>query len=104
LLCTEISDALSGEINGHYARLFRYFQAHPELPLREPYRRALLAHLPALLRDEARFRRRLTRLPPQYRAAILAAEIGSSLVYRGDREADFEDAIRLHVQRHFAKQ
>ena len=104
LLCTEISDALSGEINSHYARLFRYFQAHPELPLREPYRRALLAHLPALLRDEARFRRRLTRLPPQYRAAILAAEIGSSLVYRGDREADFEDAIRLHVQRHFAKQ
>jgi glutamate dehydrogenase len=103
LLCTEISDALSGEINSHYARLFRYFQAHPELPLREPFRRALLAHLPALLREESRFRRRLKRLPPQYRAAILAAEIGSSLVYRGDREADFEDAIRLHVQRHFAK-
>jgi glutamate dehydrogenase len=103
LLCTEISDALSSEINSHYARLFRYFQAHPELPLREPFRRALLAHLPALLREEPRFRRRLTRLPPQYRAAILAAEVGSSLVYRGDREADFEDAIRLHLQRHFAR-
>jgi len=103
LLCTEISDALSGEINGHYARLFQFFQARPELSLREPFRRALLAHLPALLREEPRFRRRLSRLPAKYRAAILAAEIGSSLVYRGDREADFEDTIRLHVQRHFAK-
>ena len=103
LLCTEISEALSGEINGHYARLFRYFQARPELTLREPYRRSLLAHLPAMLREEPRYRRRLTRLPPQYRAAILAAEIGSSLVYRGDRDADYEDTLRLHLLRHFHK-
>jgi glutamate dehydrogenase len=101
LLCTEISEALSGEINAHYARLFRYFLEHPGLPLREPYRRALLAHLPAILREEPRCRRRLARLPAKYRAAILAAEIGSSLVYRGDREADFADAVRLHVQRYF---
>lgn len=101
LLCTEISEALSGEINAHYARLFRYFQEQPGLPLREPYRRALLAHLPAMLREDVRFRRRLARLPQKYRAAILAAEIGSSLVYRGDRDADFADAVRLHVQRYF---
>jgi glutamate dehydrogenase len=103
LLCTEISEALSGEINSHYARLFRYFQSRPELSLREPFRRALLAHLPALLREEPCFRRRLARLPGKYRAAILAAEIGSSLVYRGDRDADYEDTIRLHLQRHFVK-
>jgi glutamate dehydrogenase len=103
LLCTEISDALSGEINAHYARLFRYFLENPLLPLREPYRRALLAHLPAMLREEPRFRRRLSRLPAKYRAAILAAEIGSSMVYLGDRESDFEDAVRLHVQKHFPK-
>jgi glutamate dehydrogenase len=102
-LCTEISDALSGEINGHYARLFRYFQGRPELALREPFRRALLAHLPAMLREEPRFRRRLARLPQQYRAAILAAEIGSSLIYRGDREADYADTVRLHLLRHFSK-
>ncbi len=102
-LCTEISDALSGEINAHYARLFRYFLENPELPLREPYRRALLAHLPAMLREEPRFRRRLTRLPAKYRAAIVAAEIGSSLVYLGDREADFTAGIRLHLLRHFPK-
>jgi glutamate dehydrogenase len=102
-LCTEISDALSSEINSLYARLFAWFQAHPERTLREPYRRALLAHLPAMLRDEPRFRRRLRRLPPKYRAAILAAEIGSSLIYRGDRDADFLDLVQLHLQRNFSQ-
>jgi glutamate dehydrogenase len=101
-LCTEISDSLSGEINGHYARLFRFFQARPELALQEPFRWAIRSHLPAILREEPRFSRRIERLPPKYRSAILAAEIGSSMVYRGDREAEFEDGIRLHVLRNFA--
>jgi glutamate dehydrogenase len=100
-LCTEISDSLSGEINAHYARLFRFFQARPELALTPPFRRAILSHLPAILREEPRFRQRLAQLPPKYRSAILAAEIGSSLVYRGDREAEFEDMIRLHLTRNF---
>ena len=30
-LCTEISDDISREINGHYARIFRFFQARPGL-------------------------------------------------------------------------
>jgi glutamate dehydrogenase len=101
-LCTEISDSLSGEINGHYARLFKFFQARPELALQEPFRWAILSHLPAILREEPRFRQRIERLPTKYRSAILAAEIGSSMVYRGDREAEFEDGIRLHVVRNFA--
>jgi glutamate dehydrogenase len=99
-LCTEISDALSGEINANYARLFRFFQARNDLCLKEPFRRAILSHLPALLREK-RFRSRLARLPPKYRSAILAAEIGSSMVYRGDQEAEFEDMVRLHLERHF---
>jgi glutamate dehydrogenase len=101
LLCTEISDAISSEINGHYARLFRYFQGHPELSLQNPFRRVILAHLPRMIRETPRFQRRLSRLPVKYRSAILAAEIGSSLVYRGDRDAEFADAIRLHVARNF---
>jgi glutamate dehydrogenase len=100
-LCTEISDAISGEINANYARLFKFFQSRPELCLQEPFRRAILSHLPALLRQEPRFRRRLPKLPPKYRSAILAAEIGSSMVYRADQEAEFEDTIRLHLERHF---
>ena len=54
-----------------------------------------------MMRQSARFRRRIERLPPKYRSAILAAEIGSSMVYRGDREAELEDAVRLHVGRNF---
>jgi len=100
-LLTEISDAISTEINAHYARLFRFFQARPELCLQEPFRRAILSHLPALLQT-AKFRKRISRLPAKYRSAILAAEIGSSMVYRGDLEAEFEDTVRMHLGRHFA--
>lgn len=50
LLYTEISDALSSEINGHYTRLFRYFQSHPELCLQPLFRKAILNHLPRMLR------------------------------------------------------
>lgn len=96
-LFTEISDALSVEINANYARLFKFFQSKPELAMKQPYKRALLAHLPALLREK--FADRVSRLPQKYRSAILAAEIGSSMVYRsGD---DFEDVVKLHVERTF---
>jgi glutamate dehydrogenase len=101
LICTEISDALSGEINDHYATIFRFFQNRPNLCLQPIYRRAILAHLPRMLREEPKYARRIKNLPPKYLFAILAAEIGSSLVYRGDREADFEAAIKGHLLRTF---
>ena len=101
LLCTDISDSLSTEINGHYARLFSFFQGRPELCLQPLFRRAILAHLPRMLREEAGYRRRLGKLPQKYLFAILAAEIASSLVYRGNRESDFADMIRLHLKRNF---
>ena len=101
LLCTEISDSLSGEINANYSRLFRFFQGRPELALQPLYRKAIFAHLPQMLRTEPRYRQRLKRLPPKYLSAILAAEIGSSMVYQGDRNAAFEDEVLLHLQRCF---
>jgi glutamate dehydrogenase len=39
------------------------------------------------------------KLPRKYQCAILAAEIGSSLVYTGSRDADFEEMIRRHLAR-----
>ncbi|MDP1824068.1 MAG: NAD-glutamate dehydrogenase [Archangium sp.] len=98
---TEISDGISVEINNNYARLFKFFQARPELALKKPWRKAIMSHLPTILREDARFNDRLPRLPQKYRSAILAAEIGSSMVYRGDRDSDFEDTVRLHVERTF---
>ena len=101
LFCTEISDAISREINGHYARLFSFFQQRPELCLQPRFRRTILGHLPRLLRETPAYRRRITRLPRKYLFAILAAEIGSSMVYRGDQETAFEDEVRMHLARNF---
>ncbi|NVN99573.1 MAG: NAD-glutamate dehydrogenase [Geobacteraceae bacterium] len=100
-LYTEISDAISTEINANYSRLFRFFQARPELALQPLYKKAILSHLPKMLQEEPRFRQRIKRLPQKYLSAILAAEIGSSMVYRGDRDAAFEDEVRLHLLRNF---
>lgn len=100
-ICTELSDSISGEININYSRLFRFFQARPELALKPPYKKAILSHLPKMLRDEPRYRQRIKRLPQKYLSAILAAEIGSSMVYKGDREAAFDDEVRLHLERNF---
>ena len=101
LLCTQISDAISHEINGHYTRLFKFFQGRPDLCNQPLYRRAIIGHLPHMLQEEPRYRRRIGRLPQKYLFAILAAEIGSSMVYRGNRETAYEDEVRLHVARNF---
>jgi glutamate dehydrogenase len=99
LLYTEISDAISQEINALYARLFKFFQNNPGLCLQPLFRRAILNHLPRLLRETAAFRQRIKKLPPKYLYAILAAEIASSMVYQGNREADFAEMIKGHLQR-----
>jgi len=101
LLCTEISNAISTEINGHYARLFKFFQGHPDLCLQPLFRRVIQSHLPAMIGQEPRFRKRIATLPQKYLFAILAAELGSSMVYRGDRETEFADTLKLHIARNF---
>jgi glutamate dehydrogenase len=99
MLYTEISDAISHEINALYARLFTFFQEHPELCLQPLFRKAILHHLPRLLSESATFRQRIRKLPAKYMYAILAAEIASSMVYQGNREADFAEMIKGHLQR-----
>ena len=96
---TELSDQISQNINNFYHRLFRFFSQRPELCLQQPFKKALLRHLPALLREEPQFRKRISRLPAKYKAAILAAEIGASLVYSSNRDLDFEEMVRRHLAR-----
>jgi glutamate dehydrogenase len=98
---TDISEALSVEINEHKARLFRWFEAHPDCHLRPPYRLALLAHLPRLIREGATWQRRIKQLPTKYRSAILAAEIATAMVYRRPLEPDFGAALHDYVQQTF---
>jgi glutamate dehydrogenase len=99
LLYSEISEIISQNINSLYSRLFEFFSAKPELCLKAPFRHAILRHLPRMLRESSTYRQRIRRLPRKYLCAILAAEIGSSLVYSGNRDADFEDMIRRHLAR-----
>jgi glutamate dehydrogenase len=98
-LCTEISTDLSQEINGHYQRLFDFFQRRPELGDGGVFRRALLEHLPRMIREHPRFRTRVKRLPPKYRAAILASEVASRIVYRGGWEPDLDGSLRTFLER-----
>lgn len=99
LLYSEISETISQNINSFYSRLFEFFSTRTELCLQPPFRQAILSHLPRILRESVAFRKRIDTLPQKYLCAILAAEIGSSLVYSGNRDADFEDMIRRHLAR-----
>ena len=99
LLYSDVSETISQNINALYSRLFEFFSARPELCLQAPFRQAVLSHLPRMLQESAVYRQRIKKLPQKYLCAILAAEIGSSLVYSGSRDADFEDMIRRHLAR-----
>ncbi len=101
LLYTEISNSISTEINTHYARLFRFFQKRPEICLQPLFERAIMSHLPDFLSENSRYRQRIGTLPQKYLFAILAAEIGSAMVYRGDQEADFEEFVKVFLNRNF---
>ncbi len=98
---TEISDALSVEINGHKARLFQLFEARPDLWAKDLYRRVLLAHLPRIIRETPAYQARIERLPSKYRSAILAAEIATTIVYRRGFEPDYPQAVEDYVRRVF---
>ncbi|MBI5016241.1 MAG: NAD-glutamate dehydrogenase [Deltaproteobacteria bacterium] len=91
--CSEISMAVSTEINAHYGQLFDLFLARPDLVEKPVFRRVLLAHLPALVGREPRLRRRAGRLPRKIRCAVLAAELGGALVYRGGGEPDLASSV-----------
>jgi glutamate dehydrogenase len=99
LLYTEISDAISTEINGFYAKLFDYFRNNLEICDQPLYQKAIIAHLPEMLKNNKLFSDRITQLPDKYKAAILASEIASSMVYSGNLEANFMYMVEGHLSR-----
>jgi glutamate dehydrogenase len=80
-------------------RLFEYFSSKPGTTQKPLFRKALLSHLPRMLRESRRYRSRIPGLPDKYRYAILASEIASSLVYKSSRETDFMDMVEGHLKR-----
>ncbi len=100
-LLTEISSEVSREINARYAELFELFRTRPKLLKQPAYRRVLLAHLPAIVAETPKFRRRVGRLPEKIQAAIAAVEIATRTVYHRDWKEDLEDTVRRYVRREF---
>ena len=95
---TDISTQVSQEINAHYARMFAYFQANPKLVHETSYKQAILAHMPALIR-EPQFQDRIDRLPEKVKYAILASKLASAMVYFGDDNTVYGDIIDAQVKR-----
>jgi len=95
---TEISDQISREINSRYDRLFRFFQETPRLVDEPIFRKVILNHLPALIRNSPKYRVRTKRLPPKIKSAILAVELATAGVYHEGWEGDFENRLRAFVK------
>ena len=98
---TDISAEISQQINARYAELFDFFRQHPEQAQQQQYRRVILSHMPKLVRETPRYRQRIKQLPEKYRWAILASEIASSMIYRGNRETEFEAMLQGHLEQNF---
>ena len=98
---TEISAAISTEINARYAQLFDFFQENPDLADRPLFRKVMMSHLPAMIQSEQRFRNRLRKLPPKIKFAILASEISTRMIYHGGWELDFENRLKEYLKAQF---
>ncbi len=99
---TEISGSISKEINGHYAKLFEFFQQRPQLADSPVYRKVILNHLPAFVREKPKYRARIKNLPPKIKYAILASEIASTIVYEGGWGVDLETRLKGYAKQKFA--
>jgi glutamate dehydrogenase len=97
-LFTEISAELSTEINDHYTRLFAFFSERPNLADKQVFQKTILDHLPAFIRDQAKYRARIKDLPLKIKFAILASEISTRIVYRGDWETDMETRLISYLK------
>jgi len=97
---TEISSLLSQEINNHYARMFDYFEANPEQLALPKQQKAMLAHMPKMIKNSEVFGPRIqTHLPEKVKYAILASKLASGLVYAGDDASLYGDIIEAQLSR-----
>ena len=97
---TEISSLLSQEINNHYAQMYNYFESNPEQVALPKQHKAMLAHMPKMIKDSSEFGPRIqTHLPEKVKYAILASKLASALVYAGDDASLYRDIIEAQLDR-----
>jgi len=100
---TDISEALSREINEHYRRLFDFLRSQPGLLRRPSFHRVLRTHLPDLISRTPKLLRRIPRLPVKYRCAMVASEIATTIVYRGGWTEEYGDRLTEYVRSAFPR-
>lgn len=97
---TQISSQLSQEINNHYARMFDYFESNPEQLTLPKQQKAMLEHMPRIIKNSNEFATRIqTHLPEKVKYAILASKLASGLVYAGDDNSLYADIIEAQLGR-----
>ncbi len=101
-LYTEISKEISKEISDYYSQLITFFQQRPDLLTQALFRKVLLRHLPGFIRESPRYVRRVKRLPPKIKLAIIAKEIASFIVYHGGWEWPLESKLVRFVKENFS--
>ncbi len=98
VFCTESSNSISREINNHYARIFDYFQANPELCNKPLYLNAMLLHMPKLIGANDDFKNRIQNLPEKVKYAILASKLASAMVYDADDNSLYAGMINSQLE------
>ncbi|KIX12628.1 NAD-glutamate dehydrogenase domain-containing protein [Dethiosulfatarculus sandiegensis] len=97
----DISNNLSRDINRHYARLFDFFQKRSDLAEHPMFKKVILSHLPAMISENVKFRGRIKQLPPKIKFAILAAELATTIVYKGGWDTDLEGRLKSFINASF---
>ena len=81
---TELTDELSDQINHKNEEIEKYLELHPELV----DDKVVLAHLPKIFSEM--FRDRISRIPIEYRRAIVSVELATRIVYRQSNMLEYE--------------
>lgn len=96
---TDISTAISREINDHYAKIFNFFQANAALANNAEYLNAILLHMPHTIGGDPQFKDRVIDMPAKVKYAILASKLASAIVYDGDTSSMYAGMIKMQVDK-----
>ena len=80
-----------------------FFQDKQDLMDQPVFRKAILNHLPAFIRENTKYRARVKNLSPKFKSAILASQIGSSIVYHGGWEVYCENRLKDYLKKQNGK-
>ena len=85
-MMTELTEELSRSINAKNIQIGAYLEQHPELISNE----IILDHLPEIFRKQ--YKARLSRIPAEYRKAIVSVELAARIIYTAANQLEDEIA------------